>query len=65
MLIHSCVQEATAYYTLSFDPATAKHVDEYHELTVPVDKPRLNARTSTANYAEPPLQFELPAPGGK
>jgi VWFA-related protein len=65
MLIHSCVQEATAYYTLSFDPATAKHVDEYHELTVRVDKPRLKARTSTAYYAEPSLQFQLPVLGGK
>jgi VWFA-related protein len=61
MLINSCVQEATAYYTLTFDPATAKHVDEYHELAVHVDKPRLKARTSTGYYAEPVFLFTLPA----
>jgi VWFA-related protein len=61
MLINSCVQEATAYYTLSFDPANAKHIDEYHEIAVRVDKPRLKARTSTGYYAEPSLQFQLPA----
>ncbi|MGB9415046.1 MAG: VWA domain-containing protein [Acidobacteriaceae bacterium] len=65
MLINSCVQEAAAYYTLSFDPATGKRVDEYHELAVRVDKPHLKTHTTTAYYAEPSLQFELPALGGK
>jgi len=65
MLINSCVREAAAYYTLSFDPATAKRVDEYHELAVRVDKPHLKAHTTTAYYAEPSFQFELPALGGK
>jgi VWFA-related protein len=64
-LISSCVQEVTAYYTLTFDPATAKHVDEYHDLAVRVDKPQLKARTSTGYYAEPSFQFQLPALGGK
>jgi VWFA-related protein len=61
MLINSCVQEATAYYTLTFDPAMAKRVDEYHELAVRVDKPQLRARTNTGYYAEPSFQFQLPA----
>jgi hypothetical protein len=61
MLINSCVQEATAYYTLTFDPATAKRVDEYHEVAVRVDKPQLLARTGTGYYAEPSFQFQLPA----
>lgn len=60
-LIGSCVREATAYYTLSFDPATAKRVDEYHELAVHLDRPRLKARTSTGYYAQPVLLFTLPA----
>jgi VWFA-related protein len=59
--IASCIAEAQSYYTLSFDPATAKHVDEYHELAVQVDKPRLKARTSTGYYAEPAFRFSLPA----
>jgi VWFA-related protein len=59
--IASCMAEVKSYYTLTFDPATAKHVDEYHDLVVHVDKPGLNARTSTGYYAEPTFQFQLPA----
>jgi hypothetical protein len=63
--IASCIAEAKFYYTLGFDPANAKHVDEYHDLAVRVDKPQLRARTSTGYYAEPSFQLELPALGGK
>jgi VWFA-related protein len=65
MLINSCVREAEAYYTLSFNPAIAKHVDEYHQLAIRVDRPQLKARTSSGYYAEPSFQFELPALGAK
>lgn len=58
--IAGCIAEGKAYYTLTFDPAAARHVDEYHELAVHVDKPGLNARTSTGYYAEPTFQFQLP-----
>jgi VWFA-related protein len=61
--IASCIAEAKFYYVLSFDPATAKHVDEYHELAVHVDQPQLKARTSAGYYAEPAFQFQLPALG--
>ncbi|HEX4581456.1 MAG TPA: VWA domain-containing protein [Acidobacteriaceae bacterium] len=61
--IASCIAEAKFYYTLTFDPATAKHVDEYHELAVRVDQPRLKARTSAGYYGEPVLQFQPPALG--
>ena len=59
--IASCIAEAQSYYTLTFDPATAKHVDEYHELVVRVEKPELKARTSAGYYAEPTFLFTLPA----
>ena len=59
--IARCIAEAQSYYTLTFDPATAKHVDEYHELVVRVDKLELKARTSTAYYGEPTFVFALPA----
>jgi VWFA-related protein len=59
--IASCIAEAKSYYTLTFDPGNAKHVDEYHELAVRVDKAQLKARTSTGYYAEPSFQFQLPA----
>jgi VWFA-related protein len=63
--IASCIAEAKSYYVLSFDPATAKHVDEYHELAIHVDKQQLRARTSAGYYVEPAFQFQLPALGGK
>jgi VWFA-related protein len=61
--IASCIAEAKSYYTLTFDPAMAKHVDEYHELAVRVDQPRLKARTSAGYYGEPVFEFQPPALG--
>jgi VWFA-related protein len=52
-LLNGCVAEAKAYYTLGFDPPTADHVDEYHELAVKVDKPGTMAHTNTSYYAQP------------
>jgi len=63
--IASCIAEAKSYYTLSFDPPNAKHVDEYHELKVEIDKRQFRARTTAGYYVEPPFQFHLPALGGK
>ena len=51
--INSCVQEAGAYYTLSFDPSHADRPDEYHDLKVQVDRPGLTARTTTGYYDQP------------
>lgn len=51
--INSCVQEAGAFYTLSFDPSRADRPDEYHELKVQVDTPGLTARTTTGYYDHP------------
>ena len=51
--IHSCVQEAGTYYTLSFDPSHADRLDEYHDLKVQVDPPGLTARTTTGYYDQP------------
>jgi VWFA-related protein len=51
--INSCVQEAGAFYTLSFDPSRADRPDEYHDLKVQVDTPGLTARTTTGYYDQP------------
>jgi VWFA-related protein len=48
--IDSCVQDASAFYTLSFDPPRADKPHEYHDLRVVVDKPGLTARTDTGYY---------------
>ncbi len=51
--IESCVGEAGAFYTLSFDPSHADHGNEYHELKVQIGKPGLTARTNTGYYDQP------------
>jgi hypothetical protein len=51
--IDSCVQEASAFYTLSFDPSRADHPGEYHSLDVQVGAPGLTARTNTGYYDQP------------
>ena len=51
--IESCVQDAKAFYTLSFDPPKADRANEYHDLKVTVDKPGLTARTNTGYYDQP------------
>lgn len=51
--IDSCVQDASAFYRLSFDPLRAVQPDEYHDLKVQIDKPGLTAHTSTGYYNQP------------
>lgn len=60
--IESCVKEAGAFYTLSFDPAPADHPDEYHRLKIEVSKPGLSARTNTGYYDQP-FYSDQPNPG--
>jgi VWFA-related protein len=62
--IASCIAEAKFFYTLGFDPVSAKHVDDYHELAVRMVRPGLKARTSAGYYGEPGFQFSLPVLGG-
>jgi VWFA-related protein len=51
--IDSCIADANAFYTLSFDPPPAAHPDEYHDLKVQLYKPGLTARTNTGYYNQP------------
>ncbi len=51
--IKRCVAEADAYYSIWFDPSRAEHQDAFHSLAVRLDKPGLEARTSTGYYDEP------------
>jgi hypothetical protein len=51
--INRCIQDAQAFYTLSFDPPPAAHANEYHDLKVTVGQTKLNARTSTGYYNQP------------
>jgi hypothetical protein len=51
--INRCVQDAQAFYTLSFDPPPAVQANEYHDLKVLVGQPGLEARTRTGYYNQP------------
>ncbi len=51
-------KEASAYYTLSFDPPPTDHGDEYHDLKVLVDKPGMTAHTNTGYYNQPKYSHE-------
>jgi VWFA-related protein len=51
--INKFIQDAKAYYHLTFTPSPAAHPNEFHSIKVEVDKPGLKARTSTIFYAHP------------
>ncbi len=51
--IDRCIQDAGAFYTISFDPPQADRANEYHDLKVLVDRPELKARTNTGYYNQP------------
>jgi len=51
--LNTCIADANAFYTLSFDAPPAAHPNEYHELNVTVAKPGLTARTLTGYYSQP------------
>jgi VWFA-related protein len=51
--IASCLQDGSAFYTISFDPPRADGPNEYHDLKLQIDKPKLTARTSTGYYNQP------------
>jgi VWFA-related protein len=51
--IESCARDGGVFYTLSFNPSHADHVDEYHSLQVQIDRPGLTARTKTGYYDQP------------
>jgi VWFA-related protein len=51
--INRCAQDASAYYTISFDPSPAAQANEYHDLKVVVGQPKLTARTRNGYYNQP------------
>jgi VWFA-related protein len=51
--IQSCVDDASAFYVLSFESAASDQRDQYHSLELKVNKPGLTARTITGYYTQP------------
>ena len=52
-LIANCVRDASAYYTISFDPPPADLPDEYRALKVLTRNPDFEVRTNSGYYDEP------------
>jgi hypothetical protein len=51
--IEHCIEDARAFYTISFDPPYAAQPDEYHALKVQIETPGSSARTTTGYYNQP------------
>jgi VWFA-related protein len=51
--IEHCVEDASEFYTVSFDPPHAAQPDEYHELKLQIGEARLSARTNSGYYNQP------------
>jgi VWFA-related protein len=51
--IGHCVEDASAFYTVSFDPPDAAQPDEYHDLKLQIEASGLSARTNTGYYNQP------------
>jgi VWFA-related protein len=51
--IATCIVDASAFYTLSYDSQPPDGPNEYHGLEVKIDKRGLKARTRTGYYAQP------------
>jgi len=51
--IATCVNDANAFYILTFQAAPGDGPNEYHALEVNIDKPGMEARTRTGYYAQP------------
>lgn len=52
-MVRRAMNDANAYYEITFSAAPAEHPDEYHRVDVQIEKPELTARTRTGYYAEP------------
>jgi VWFA-related protein len=51
--IATSINDADAFYVLTFDGLVGDGPNEYHSLEIKVDKPGLTARTRTGYYAQP------------
>jgi VWFA-related protein len=61
-LIDKCVQDASVFYTISFDAPRTEQLDDYHALSIEVDKPGVRARTNAGYYDQPVYYDQVPVP---
>ena len=50
--IDECIQDASTFYRIAFDPPRAEHLDEYHELKIQLRQRGLTVRTYYGYYSE-------------
>lgn len=63
--IGRCVEDASRFYSLSYNPPHAAEPDEYHDLKVEIRNPGLAARTNTGYYDQPVFYNQPRAPSRK
>lgn len=51
--IATCVADGTSFYVLTFNALPGDGPNEYHELELKLDKPKLTVRTRSGYYAQP------------
>jgi len=51
--IATCVGDGNAFYTLTFEALPGDGPNEYHNLEIKLDKPKLTARAEAGYYAQP------------
>lgn len=52
-VIENCARSADTFYSISFDPSAATHLDEYHDIKVQMIDAGLIARTDPGYYDQP------------
>jgi VWFA-related protein len=51
--ISRCIADASAYYALSFNALPTEKPDDFHSISIKVDRPGAVARTETVYYGQP------------
>jgi VWFA-related protein len=60
--MNDSIENARIFYSFTFDPPLAEHVNEYHSVKVEMSQPTLTAETSTGYYNQP-FYNDPPDPG--
>jgi VWFA-related protein len=55
------VEQASKFYSLTFDPPPTNNVDEYHDLKVEISEPNLTVHTTIGYYDQPVFYDQHPA----
>jgi len=59
--IDDCTSDTKAFYVLSFEGVSTERPNEYHNLELKLDKPKMTVHTSAGYYAQPEQRPGAPA----